>query len=95
MKLTINATIELDKDTPMITAAQVNQLIDALKTALLAESNDAAALASAQQTIANLQQTVADLNDPALAQSISDTLAAASAANPAPAAPATPAPATT
>jgi glycerol uptake facilitator-like aquaporin len=69
----------------MIQASDVKALIDALNTAITAETSDAATLATAKATITQLQTQVADLNDPALAASVTTALANASAANPPPA----------
>ncbi len=74
----------------MITAQNVTDLINALNTALTAEANDVAALASANATIATMIANDAALNDPALQASLQTALANASAANPPPAPPATP-----
>jgi hypothetical protein len=64
----------------------MQQVVDAINAALLAESNDVAAMAAKDATIASLQAQLAP--NPALLASVQQALANAIAANP----PATPAP---
>jgi hypothetical protein len=86
---TVIQSIRLQRQ-KMITAQNVTDLVNALNDALTAEANDAAALSTAQATIATMTANDAALNDPTLQASVATALANASAANPPPAPAVTP-----